>query len=273
MNNSETIYRQILQKSLDRITEEIVLLQTQNKGLLKIFSASERRIEKLRIEREQIQSELNERDKTSEREDSIPNGFLDGRINAITEKQTKHSQQLSELEQSKKYVHSYLGKMRINSRIKHERKKILRLKSTKNIISDVQKAMMMPKHVINRYRLGKYAKRQGDVNYFQNKLQDSEAKKELANTTPNIIGNVMSVYYDFRGKYYAKKLEKAASKLEKLKKPGVQTHFFGANPIVIPKRSKKQSGQAITAKSLAADAFSQYSGPTGRQEKGGPQIA
>lgn len=63
MNNSETIYRQILQKSLDRITEEIVLLQTQNKGLLKIFSASERRIEKLQIEREQIQSELNERKK------------------------------------------------------------------------------------------------------------------------------------------------------------------------------------------------------------------
>ncbi len=134
MNNSETIYRQILQKSLDRITEEIVLLQTQNKGLLKIFSASERRIEKLQIEREQIQSELNERKKTSEGEESIHNGFLDGRINAITEKQTKHSQQLAELEQAKRNVHSPLGKMRINSRIKHERKKLLRLKALKILL-------------------------------------------------------------------------------------------------------------------------------------------
>ncbi len=132
--------------------------------------------------------------------------------------------------------------------------------------------MMMPKHVINRYRLGKYAKRQGDVNYFQNKLHDSEEKKDLANATPNIIGNIRSVYYDIKGKYYAKKLEKAATKLEKLKKPGVQTHFFGANPIVIPKRSKK-AGQAITAESLAAEASPQYSASAGRQEKGGPQIA
>ena len=54
LNNSETVYREILQKSLNRITDEIILLETQNSKLLNIVTNSNKRLEHLRLGQEQI---------------------------------------------------------------------------------------------------------------------------------------------------------------------------------------------------------------------------
>ena len=81
LDNSETVYREILQKSLNRITDEIILLETQNSKLLNIVTNSNKRLERLRLEQEQIRQELKGRMDTNQTKvDGIATEFIDDRI-------------------------------------------------------------------------------------------------------------------------------------------------------------------------------------------------
>lgn len=247
MNNSEAVYREILQKSLNRITDEIILLETQNSKLLNIVTNSDKRLEQLRLEQEQIRQELKGRiDTKQSKVDGIATEFIDDRIKAISEKQEDYSKRITELESLKREVNSNIARAIINKRINHEKTKIRRLRGAKNLISDVQKAMMMPKHIVDRYRLGKYSKRQGDVNYYNNKVSLVEAKKNALNPEQSIIDKAKSAYYDRKGKHYAKKLSRANKLLEKLQKQGTKTHILGANAATMNKKNTDKLRNRLT---------------------------
>lgn len=246
MNNSETVYREILQKSLNRITDEIILLETQNNKLMNMITSSEKRIERLKLEREQISKELQSRIETKQTKvDGVTKEFIDDRIKAIAEKQENHSKRINELESLKREVNSNIARAIINRRINHERKKMARLKSATNIISDVQKAMMMPKYVVDRYRLGKYAKRQGNVNYYENKVNEIENRQSGLNPEENIVDKIKSTYYDIKGKHYAKKLDKSRNLLKKLQQKGVPNRILGANAAAISKKDADKLRQRM----------------------------
>lgn len=250
MNNSEIVYRQMLQKSLNRITDEILLLGTQNNKLMNMITSSERRIEKLKIEREEILQELKERQQSNTQQvENAPNAFLDNQIVSTEEKTKSHAKRISELEELKKQTSSNIARAIMNRRINHERKKIARLKSTKNIISDVQKAIMLPKHIIDKYRFGKYAKRQGNVNYYENKVEEIKKKQENIKED-NIITKVQSAYYDIKGKYYAKKLEKSKKLLNRLQQKGIKNKILGANVAAMNKKDIDKFRQRMNTQTL-----------------------
>lgn len=241
MNNSEKNYREILQKSLNNINDEITLLETQNNKLLNIITSSNKRIERLKVEKEQIQKELQSRISSDQTKvDGITNEFIDNGIEALNKSQENHSQRLQQLKETRKSVNSNIAKAIIDRRIKHESKKILRLRGAKNLISDIQKAIIMPKHIVNKYRLGKFSKRQGNVNYYENKVAETQQKQSLLNPQESIVNKVQSIYYDIKGKYYAKRLDKATQKLEKLQQKGVQNRILGANVAAINKEDTNQ---------------------------------
>lgn len=246
LDNSETVYREILQKSLNRITDEIILLETQNNKLLNIVTSSNKRLERLRLEQEQIRQELKGRIDTNQTKvDGKAAEFIDDRIKAISKKQGDYSKKITELESLKREVNSNIARAIINRRINHERAKIQRLRGAKNLISDVQKAMILPKHAVDRYRLGKYSKRQGNVNYYNNKVSVVEAKKNTLNPEQSIIDKAKFTYYDWRGKRYAKKLSKANKLLEKLQKKESKTHILGANAAAISKKATDKLRQRM----------------------------
>lgn len=246
MNNSETVYREILQSSLNRINDEIILLETQNNKLMNLITSSEKRIEHLKLERKQIQLELKNRIETNQTKvDGITKEFIDDRIKAIADKQGNHYKRINELESLKKEVNSNVARAIINRRIIHEKKKVARLRSTTNMISDIQKAMMMPKQAVDRYRLGKYAKRQGNVNYYENKVNEVENHQSNLNPEKNIVDKAKSVYYDIKGKHYAKKLDKSRKLLEKLQQKGVQKRILGANAAAISKKAADKLRQRM----------------------------
>ena len=98
LDNSETVYREILQKSLNRITDEIILLETQNSKLLNIVTNSNKRLERLRLEQEQIRQELKGRMDTNQTKvDGIATEFIDDRIKDISKKQGDYSKKITEL--------------------------------------------------------------------------------------------------------------------------------------------------------------------------------
>lgn len=246
MNNSEKNYREILEKSLNNINDEITLLETQNNKLLNIITNSSKRIERLRIEREQIQKELQSRVSSEKTKvDGITKEFIDNGIETLNKSQEKHSERLQELEKARGSVNSKIAKGIVDRRIRHERKKILKLRGAKNLISDIQKALIMPKYGVDKYRLGKFSKRQGNVNYYENKVAETEHKQSLLNPEESIVNKVQSVYYDIKGKYYAKRLDRANKKLEKLQQKGVQNRILGANVAAINKEDTDKLRQRI----------------------------
>ena len=105
--------------------------------------------------------------------------------------------------------------------------------------------MMMPKHIADRYRLGKYSKRQGNVNYYENKVNEIENRQSKLSPEENIIDKVKSKYYDIIGKHYAKKLDKSRKLLEKLQQKGVQTRILGANAAAISKKATDKLRQRM----------------------------
>lgn len=271
LDNSETVYREILQKSLNRITDEIILLETQNSKLLNIVTSSNKRLERLRLEQEQIRQELKGRIDTNQTKvDGKAAEFIDDRIKAISKKQGDYSKKITELESLKREVNSNIARAIINRRINHERAKIQRLRGAKNLISDVQKAMILPKHAVDRYRLGKYSKRQGNVNYYNNKVSVVEAKKNTLNPEQSIIDKAKFTYYDWRGKRYAKKLSKANKLLEKLQKKESKTHILGANAAGISKKAadnlrKRNKQQTVKEEQPAKEGVQQQSKMEERQ--------
>lgn len=246
MNNSENNYRSILSKYLDQINDEIILLQSQNNALISMITRSEKRVERLRIEREQVMQELKNRVERKETKlEGSTKEFLDDRIENITKKADTSNQRVAELEQLRKNATSRYTKARLQRRIVHERKKIARLKGAKNLISDVQKAIIMPRYKLEKYRLKKYAKRQGNVNYFTNKLQKTTTKQQALKPEENLVDNIKDKYYDFKGKRYAKKLEKSTKLLQKLQQSGMQNRILGANAVAMNKADLNRLRQRL----------------------------
>lgn len=238
MNNSENTYREILQKSINRINDEIILLEIQNNKLINIVGSSEKRIEQLKLEKEQMLNELKSRIETKQTKvDGIATEFIDDRIKDIANKGYTHSERIKELESLKSQVNSNISRAIINKKINNERMKLVRLRNATNLVSDIQKAMILSKHAVDKYRLRKYAKRQGNVNYYENQVNKIENLQSKLNPEENIVDKVKAAYYDMKGNHYAKKLDKSTRLLEKLQQKEIRKHILGANVAAISKKA------------------------------------
>ena len=73
MNNSEKAYRELLQSSLERITDEIGLLEAERQSILGTAMNFEKRLEKLKVEQKRLQLEIQRRNTQQE---TIETGVL-----------------------------------------------------------------------------------------------------------------------------------------------------------------------------------------------------
>ena len=237
MNNSENNYREILENSLKHITEEMALLQSQSNGLMKVITQSEKRLEKLKIEQKHIQAELQMRIKENQTiEPGVLVGTLDSKIENILKKKETQAEKVAELEELKSNVSSRLGSAIINRRSRRAIKKLQNQQCRINLISDIQKALLMPKYIVEKFKLGRYSKKTGKVSYAQNKIDQINQKRQNLDPENKIIDSIKDAIYDIKGEYYANKLEKAQEKLKKLQTKGVQNHILGANVVAMTKK-------------------------------------
>ena len=217
----------MLEKALYRITDEINLLEEQKDGLFSIVKQTEKKIERLRIEQAQLQRELAKRNEEDfSREEGIVEKIVDGRV-------------------SKANAKSNAGRRNIERKIVREQTKMFRYRKYVKLVTTVQRATIIPKYMLDKYRLGKFSKRQGNVNYYENKVAETECKQSLLNPEESIVNKVQSVYYDIKGKYYAKRLDRANKKLEKLQQKGVQNRILGANVATINKKDTDKLRQRM----------------------------
>ena len=246
MNNSEKAYRELLQNSLNRITDEIALLESQNNGLISVVTKTQKRIEKLKVEQQHLQAELAARiNKNQELEPGAIVGSLDGKIKDSVQKLKMKQARIGELESLNSTISSKIGHRIMDRRIMRATRKMQNQQCRINLLSDIQKALLLPKYIVEKFRLGSYSKKEGNVSYYENKLAETTAKTQKLQPEIHLLDNIKAKYYDIKGKYYAKKLERAQEKLRKLQEKGVQNKVLGANAVAMSKEDTDKLRQRM----------------------------
>ena len=232
INNSEVQYRYLLENSLNKVTEEIALLELQKDTFLGIIKQNEKRIEKLRVEQTRLKQELENRNskeitKTGGKAEEV----MDTVHTMLSEKQKVSSQKINAYQQLMASASSSRRYRKISRKMYREKRKQLRRAKIIRILDKLQRATIMPKYLLDKIRLKRYASAQGNYNFASQKLAElgqspnaSERKKEK----------------------YEKKKQKAQEKLRKLKEKGVTAKVIGANVAAINKEDTKKLRQRIT---------------------------
>lgn len=231
INNSETQYRYLLETSLNKVTEEIALLELQKDTFLGIVKQNEKRIEKLRVEQTRLKQELENRNskeitKTGGKAEEV----MDTVHTMLSEKQKVSSQKINAYQQLMASASSSRRYRKISRKMYREKRKQLRRAKIIRILDKLQRATIMPKYLLDKIRLKRYASAQGNYNFASQKLAElgqspnaSERKKEK----------------------YEQKKQKAQEKLRKLKEKGVTAKVIGANVAAINKEDTKKLRQRI----------------------------
>ena len=232
INNSEAQYRYLLENSLNKVTEEIALLELQKDTFLGIVKQNEKRIEKLRVEQTRLKQELENRNskeitKTGGKAEEV----MDTVHTMLSEKQKVSSQKINAYQQLMASASSSRRYRKISRKMYREKRKQLRRAKIIRILDKLQRATIMPKYLLDKIRLKRYASAQGNYNFASQKLAElgqspnaSERKKEK----------------------YEQKKQKAQEKLRKLKEKGVTAKVIGANVAAINKEDTKKLRQRIT---------------------------
>ena len=232
INNSETQYRYLLENSLNKVTEEIALLELQKDTFLGIIKQNEKRIEKLRVEQTRLKQELENRNskeitKTGGKAEEV----MDTVHTMLSEKQKVSSQKINAYQQLMASASSSRRYRKISRKMYREKRKQLRRAKIIRILDKLQRATIMPKYLLDKIRVKRYASAQGNYNFASQKLAE--------------LGQSPNASEREKEKYEQKK-QKAQEKLRKLKEKGVTAKVIGANVAAINKEDTKKLRQRIT---------------------------
>ena len=232
INNSEAQYRYLLENSLNKVTEEIALLELQKDTFLGIIKQNEKRIEKLRVEQTRLKQELENRNskeitKTGGKAEEV----MDTVHTMLPEKQKVSSQKINAYQQLMASASSSRRYRKISRKMYREKRKQLRRAKIIRILDKLQRATIMPKYLLDKIRLKRYASAQGNYNFASQKLAE-------LGQSPNASAR--------KKEKYEQKKQKAQEKLRKLKEKGVTAKVIGANVAAINKEDTKKLRQRIT---------------------------
>ena len=232
INNSEAQYRYLLENSLNKVTEEIALLELQKDTFLGIVKQNEKRIEKLRVEQTRLKQELENRNskeitKTGGKAEEV----MDTVHTMLSEKQKVSSQKINAYQQLMASASSSRRYRKISRKMYREKRKQLRRAKIIRILDKLQRATIMPKYLLDKIRLKRYASAQGNYNFASQKLAE-------LGQSPNASAR--------KKEKYEQKKQKAQEKLRKLKEKGVTAKVIGANVAAINKEDTKKLRQRIT---------------------------
>ena len=248
MNNSNLVYQELLQRSLNQLEKQIKELERKNKGLRALTDKTATEIEGYKTEYQQIAQELQNYNKriniSTAGEASLD--FIDNKVAEIVDRQQDSIDKIKQLESLKQQVTTARYKRKINKQIKHQQQIIQRLQKKHGRLNMAQRVIMYPKYYRTMRKLKLLSKKQGKVNVVEANIQDNELLKQTLNSN-SIIDNIKGAFYDIRGQYYQKKLSHAQDVLEQMKNKHGNIRLQGANVTILPKKAIEKKKQNMSS--------------------------
>ena len=239
MNNSDQVYQQLLEKTLDRLQKQISDLERKNKGLRALTDKTAYDIEGYKNEYNDIVNTLKQyqaRQEHSAIVESVLNR-QDKKAERIISKQQARQDKINQLATLGQQATSARYQRKINKMITRQQKKIRSLNKKHIRLNKRQRVIMLPKYYLTKRRNSLLFRQQGKVHVVEENIKDLALLKAHLNPENSIIDRLKSTIYDIKGNHYQNKLSRQQEILKNMQQHKYAVAIRGARAVAMPKRA------------------------------------
>ena len=250
MNSSDNAYIEVLQERMQKIQERKRRLQEKKKSLLSINNIIDKEISGLDVEYNKLKEEVDAHaaritiGDLGEKALSI----YDEKYASNEDKIKKYSEEIQRLNDTKSGMQTMHAKNVIDRKIKHINDKIAKLKSKNVNIGKTQRTLLLPKYKVIHRKENKINRAEGVVNFNQSRVDDNQMLKEAIGENA-WFKSTRERYYDIKGMYYKKQLDKSKAHLDKMKDKYSDVRVHGGRIMDLPRRAVDRIRRATPAPS------------------------
>ena len=214
MNNSDKIYRKVLEEQITALDKEIMQLKKEIEKAKVFVRSKEVELLTLTEEKDRIEEELRQMEELANLDKKYADNsvieLLDVASSKIGERRDRLSDEIKELEREREAA-SNVGKTKIDFKIKQRNDILEAMKKGSNHIDKAQHSIMMKQSSIQRLLKRKYVKQQATIDYYDVKKDSNEALRRTIGFKEDSIGDrifqMRSAYFDAQIKFQEEVLE------------------------------------------------------------------
>ena len=214
MNNSDKIYRKVLEEQITALDKEIMQLKKEIEKAKVFVRSKEVELLTLTEEKDRIEEELRQMEELANLDKKYADNSvieaLDVASSKIGERRDRLSDEIQELERERETA-SNVGKTKIDFKIKQRNDILEAMKKGSNHIDKAQHSIMMKQSSIQRLLKRKYVKQQATIDYYDVKKDSNEALRRTIGFKEDSIGDrifqMRSAYFDAQIKFQEEVLE------------------------------------------------------------------
>lgn len=214
MNNSDKIYRKVLEDQITALDKEIMQLKKEIEKAKVFVRSKEVELLTLTEEKDRIEEELRQMEELANLDKKYADNSvieaLDVASSKIGERRDRLSDEIQELERERETA-SNVGKTKIDFKIKQRNDILEAMKKGSNHIDKAQHSIMMKQSSIQRLLKRKYVKQQATIDYYDVKKDSNEALRRTIGFKEDSIGDrifqMRSAYFDAQIKFQEEVLE------------------------------------------------------------------
>ena len=236
MNNSDKIYRKVLEEQITALDKEIMQLKKEIEKAKVFVRSKEVELLTLTEEKDRIEEELRQMEELANLDKKYADNsvieLLDVASSKIGERRDRLSDEIKELERERETA-SNVGKTKIDFKIKQRNDILEAMKKGSNHIDKAQHSIMMKQSSIQRLLKRKYVKQQATIDYYDVKKDSNEALRRTIGFKEDSIGDRI---FQMRGAYFDAQIrfqEEVLEEMQNHKLIGIK----GAKAMVLSKHA------------------------------------
>lgn len=236
MNNSDRIYRKVLEDQITALDKEIMQLKKEIEKAKVFVRSKEVELLTLTEEKDRIEEELRQMEELANLDKKYADNSvieaLDVASSKIGERSNRLSDEIKELERERETA-SNVGKTKIDFKIKQRNDILEVMKKGSCHIDKAQHSIMMKQSSIQRLLKRKYVRQQATIDYYDVKKDSNEALRRTIGFKEDSIGDRI---FQMRGAYFDAQIrfqEEVLEEMQNHKLIGIK----GAKAMVLSKHA------------------------------------
>lgn len=248
VNNSDKVYEGILRKRAADIQKNIGKIERELNHTKLATRRAETELLGLKKELERVREEIELLESIQDEDKYYSDHAVVELLDRLSEKRDAKKEDIQndidELRELRQEIESRSIKRRIDKKIAKKQKKISDLQKKQIKIDKSQRSIIISKTRKNRMKDRMYSRQEGRVEYWENKINDTEALRSVLNPEESIKDTVLDTIYQFRNSLiYPIFLNRQQEILDVMHEKKV--HVIGANIMVMAKRTKNHIKNAV----------------------------
>lgn len=236
MRNSDEVYLKLLEEEEKKLRKQIAELESKREFTNRIPI----KLKGLKLQQQALKDKIEEYNErgiySDKKEEKLYQ--LDAQAESIIEKQIPIERKIAELEALRQRAETTVEeKYNIRREIAHQKQMLYSLKGKNIAINRKQRKIMISKFHKEQKREKLLGKQQGKVSVYEDRLDRIAELQEMLSPEDSFIDRIKNGYYNLKGKYYERKLNRAEEVLEIMQQSDSNIVVRGANVVNLGRRA------------------------------------